>query len=55
MPTGGNVSPTGPGTFALQDFARSLNKFRVAQWSASLDIFQFGKMAFVADRHAQGV
>jgi hypothetical protein len=38
-----DVSPTGPGTFALQDFAHSLNKFRVAQWSASLDIFSSEK------------
>jgi len=38
-----DVSPTGPGTFALQDFAHSLDKVRVVQWSASLDLFSSKK------------
>jgi len=32
-----NLSPTGPGTFALKDFAHSLGRVRVIQWDASLD------------------
>jgi hypothetical protein len=34
-----DVPPTGPGTFALEDFAHSLGNIRVAQWSASWDPF----------------
>jgi phosphatidylglycerol lysyltransferase len=33
-----DVTPTGPGTFALQDFAHSLNKLRVVQWDGNLDL-----------------
>ena len=33
-----NVSPTGPGTFALTDFATDLTGLRVAQWNANLDL-----------------
>jgi hypothetical protein len=33
-----NVPPTGPGTFALDDFATKLNGLRVAQWDANLDL-----------------
>ena len=33
-----NVMPTGPGTFALKDFAHSLGKIRVAQWDGNLDL-----------------
>ena len=33
-----DVSPTGPGTFALQDFARKLDKLRIAQWNGNLDL-----------------
>jgi hypothetical protein len=33
-----NVPPTGPGTFALEDFARKLDGLRVAQWDGNLDL-----------------
>ncbi|HEV3271820.1 MAG TPA: AcvB/VirJ family lysyl-phosphatidylglycerol hydrolase [Candidatus Methylacidiphilales bacterium] len=33
-----SVAPTGPGTFGLRDFAHSLDKVRVAQWNANLDL-----------------
>jgi phosphatidylglycerol lysyltransferase len=33
-----DVSPTGPGTFALLDFAHNLDKTRVAQWNGNLDL-----------------
>ena len=33
-----NVSPTGDGTFALADFATSLDGLRVAQWDGKLDL-----------------
>ena len=33
-----NVPPTGPGTFALDDFATKLDPLRVAQWDANLDL-----------------
>ncbi|HZZ57765.1 MAG TPA: AcvB/VirJ family lysyl-phosphatidylglycerol hydrolase [Opitutaceae bacterium] len=33
-----NVPPTGPGTFALADFATGLDGLRVAQWDANLDL-----------------
>ena len=33
-----NVTPTGPGTFALKDFALNLNEVRVAQWDGKLDL-----------------
>jgi hypothetical protein len=33
-----DVTPTGPGTFALLDFAHSLDKVRVVQWDANLDL-----------------
>jgi hypothetical protein len=32
-----NVLPTGPGTFAVADFARTLSHVRVVQWHAALD------------------
>ena len=32
-----NVLPTGPGTFAVADFERSLGHIRVLQWHAELD------------------
>ncbi len=35
---GFDLSPTGPGTFALQDFDHTLNKVRVAQWNGTLDL-----------------
>jgi hypothetical protein len=33
-----DVPPTGPGTFALEDFATRLNGLRVAQWDGNLDL-----------------
>jgi len=33
-----NLSPTGAGTFALQDFAHSLDNVRVAQWDGTIDL-----------------
>ena len=33
-----DVTPTGPGTFALQDFVHSLDKVRVVQWDGNLDL-----------------
>ena len=33
-----NVPPTGPGTFALDEFATKLDGLRVAQWDANLDL-----------------
>jgi hypothetical protein len=33
-----NIAPTGPGTFALQDFAHSLDNIRVAQWNGIIDL-----------------
>ncbi len=33
-----NVSPTGPGTFGLQDFGHSLDAYRIVQWNGNLDI-----------------
>jgi hypothetical protein len=33
-----DVPPTGPGTFGLKDFARSLGTLRVAQWNGDLDL-----------------
>ena len=41
-----DVLPTGPGTFALKDFAQSLGKTRVVQWSATLD--PFGSKAWLS-------
>jgi pimeloyl-ACP methyl ester carboxylesterase len=32
-----NVLPTGPGTFAVADFARTMGNIRVVQWHAELD------------------
>jgi hypothetical protein len=32
-----DIPPTGPGTFALQDFSKSLGNLRVLQWHAGLD------------------
>lgn len=34
-----DIQPTGPGTFALEDFAHTLGTIRVAQWSAAWDPF----------------
>ena len=34
-----DVAPTGPGTFALKDFAHSLGTIRVIQWDAAWDPF----------------
>ncbi len=34
-----DVAPTGPGTFALADFAKSLGNIRVVEWSADWDPF----------------
>lgn len=33
-----NVLPTGPGTFAVRDFAPSMNHLRIAQWHALNDV-----------------
>ncbi len=33
-----DVSPTGPGTFGLKDFAHNLGKLHVAQWDGNLDL-----------------
>ena len=33
-----DVTPTGPGTFAIDDFAARLDGLRVAQWDAKLDL-----------------
>jgi len=38
-----NVTPTGDGTFALADFATSLNGLRVAQWDGKLDLLSSTK------------
>jgi len=32
-----NVLPTGPGTFSMDDFARTMGKLRVVQWHAAAD------------------
>ena len=33
-----NVAPTGPGTFAVEDFAHGLDNVRVAQWNGTIDL-----------------
>ena len=33
-----NIAPTGPGTFALEDFAHGLDSVRVAQWNGTVDL-----------------
>jgi hypothetical protein len=33
-----NITPTGPGTFALQDFAANLDQVRVVQWNGTIDL-----------------
>jgi pimeloyl-ACP methyl ester carboxylesterase len=38
-----NVPPTGPGTFALDDFATKLDGLRVAQWDGNLDLLDSDK------------
>ena len=42
-----DVPPTGPGTFALDDFATKLDGLRVAQWNANLDLL--GSDAWLSD------
>jgi len=32
-----NVLPTGPGTFSMEDFAKTMGKLRVVQWHAAAD------------------
>jgi hypothetical protein len=34
-----DITPTGPGTFALSDFGNSLGRFRVVQWHGGVDPF----------------
>ena len=34
-----NIEPTGPGTFAMKDFANTLGDLRVVQWHSGLDPF----------------
>ena len=33
-----DIAPTGPGTFALKDFAHSLDNVRVAHWNGAVDL-----------------
>lgn len=46
-----DVPPTGPGTFALADFATKLDGLRVAQWDGNLDLF--GSTAWLKDLTAE--
>ena len=46
-----NILPTGPGTFAVKDFAPSFDRLRVAQWHGAEDTID--SCAWLNDLHAE--